>query len=111
MIDGEFRIIKLLCFIMKNRIDKAVLVSACGLCVATTALLFMLPTANLYFSIGRYLMYLAFGLCLAALWLVWVRAFMIKGWRSYAMAGIKTIVLSVIFSGASIILIVSHSGI
>ena len=96
---------------MELRIDRFVWVLACSLCTVATAFLFVPDLANIYFSYGRYFVYLAFFVGLMAISLTWYRSYKLKGWRNHVMALIKTIVLIGIFTSTFIILIVTHSGI
>ena len=96
---------------MEQRIDRFVWVLACSLCTVSTAFLFIPDLANFYFSFGRYFIYLAFIIGLAAIVLTWFRSYRLQGWRNYVIAAIKTVVLVAVFSVAFIILIVTHSGI
>jgi hypothetical protein len=96
---------------MELRVDKFVWVLACSLCTIATAFLFVPALANFYFAFGRYFIYLALLVGLAAIALIWHRSYKLKGWRNHGMAAIKTVVLVAVFSVAFVILIVSHSGI
>ena len=96
---------------MDFRIDKFVWIFACTFCTIITVLFFVPALSNFYFSLGRYIIYFAFFISLAAVVLTWHRAYRLKGWRNYAMATIKTLVLAVIVFITVAIIIVSHSGI
>ena len=97
--------------VMDSRIDNFLAVSGFALCSITTALLFNPATANFYFSYGRYFIYVAFVVFIAAIILTWVRSFKLKSVKNHIMSGIKSLVMCGIFATAFIILIVTHSGI
>lgn len=96
---------------MEYRTDKFILILAFSICTVTTALLFYPAMAGLYLSTGKYLITLALALGMVALTLTWKNAFQIGGWRQYAMATIKTLILLTTLCMAEIVLIVTHSGI
>jgi hypothetical protein len=96
---------------MNSRLDRFVWVFACVFCTVSTVLLFIPALSNLYFSIGRYIIYLAFFISSFAVALTWHRSYKLKGWKNYAMATIKTLVLTAIFFITATIFVASHSGI
>jgi hypothetical protein len=96
---------------MESRLDRFVWVFACIFCTLSTVLLFIPALSDLYFSIGRYIIYLAFFISSFAVALTWHRSYKLKGWRNYAMATIKTLVLAAIFFMAQVMFVATKSGI
>lgn len=96
---------------MELRFDNFVWILACTLCTVATSLLFVPALAEFYFAFGRYVVFLAFIVGLVAIALIWYRSIKGKGWRNHLIALAKTAVLTVVFSAALVVLIVSHSGI
>jgi hypothetical protein len=96
---------------MESKLGNFLWVSCFALCTVCTSLLFVSFTANLYFSYGRYLIYLAFVVGAAALILIWYRSYKLAGWKNRSIPLLKSLVLVVVFCTSFAILAVSHSGI
>jgi hypothetical protein len=96
---------------MESRLDRFVWVFACIFCTFSTVLLFIPALSDLYFSIGRYIIYVAFFISSFAVALTWHHSYKLKGWRNYAMATIKTLVLAAIFFMAQVMFVATKSGI
>ncbi|MFT4763804.1 MAG: hypothetical protein ACI9OH_000894 [Oleispira sp.] len=96
---------------MITRVDRFWWVLSCVFFTFSTVLLFIPALSDLYLSIGRYIIYLAFFISSIAIALTWHHSYKLKGWRNYAMAAIKTLVLAGISFMALVMFITTRSGI
>lgn len=96
---------------MITRVDRLWWVFSCVFFIFSTVLLFIPALSDLYLSIGRYIIYFAFFISAIAVALTWHHSYKLKGWRNYAMAVIKTLVLAGISFIALVMFIASKSGI
>jgi len=91
--------------------EKLIWKSACVILVITTVALFVPILSGIYFSYGRYAIYVAFVLGVVATILSFKAAAQKGGTSSYVLATIKALAFSGIFAISYTILAVTHSGI